>query len=298
MHSITLMTPTKILCPVDFSSGSQRALLTAARIAAETGGELVVVHAWYIPPSAYSVEAPFPAELTQQIVIDAEKRLADILREQRDGGLARVSVKLLSGVPWAQVVTELESEPYDLCVLGTQGRTGLARVLLGSVAAKIVRHAPCSVLAVRPDTDAKPFRHVLVPTDFSPQAQHALDIAPTFVAPDGKLTLMHVIEVPVDYAGAIPIGDFVRDIDRHASNTLEVEAKRLATATSVPIVTSARIGYPGAETLAAIAADPTIDLVVLGTHGRTGIKRVLLGSVAEKVMRHARCPVLIARKRG
>lgn len=172
------MAPTKILCPVDFSPGSRRALLTAVRIAAETGAELVVVHAWYIPASAYSVEAPFSPDLTQQIVIDAEKRLADILAEQRAGGLTKVSVKLLNGVPWAQVVTELETEPYDLCVLGTQGRTGLARILLGSVAAKIVRHAPCSVLAVRPDSEAKPYSHVLVPTDFSPQAHHALDIAP------------------------------------------------------------------------------------------------------------------------
>lgn len=109
---------------------------------------------------------------------------------------------------------------------------------------------------------------------------------------------MHVIEVPVDYSGAVPIGDFVRDIDKHASNTLEAEAKRLVTTTSVPISTTARIGYAGVETLAAIAADPTIDLVVVGTHGRTGLKRVLLGSVAEKVMRHAHCPVLVARKRG
>jgi nucleotide-binding universal stress UspA family protein len=79
---------------------------------------------------------------------------------------------------------------------------------------------------------------------------------------------------------------------------LDKEVERIKGATSVPITARNRIGYPGAQTLAAIDDDRTIDLVVMGSHGRTGIKRAFLGSVAEKVVRHARCPVLVARKRG
>jgi nucleotide-binding universal stress UspA family protein len=289
------MALTKILCPVDFSPGADRALQTAARLAAQTGAQLVVVHAWYIPPTAYSVEAPFPADVTERIIGDAQTRL-DALREAQRG--VEITTKLLCGVPWIQVVAELEQGPYDLCVIGTHGRTGLARVVLGSVATKVVRHAPCSVLVVRPDGEVKPFRHGLVPTDFSESAARAVDLAPQILEPGGRLSLLHVIEVPVDYAGVVPIGDALREIDKHASAALQAEASRVTAAHNLPVTTTARIGYPGAETLAAVTADPSIDLVVLGTHGRTGIRRILLGSVAEKVVRHARCEVLVARTRA
>lgn len=256
-----------------------------------------MAHAWYIPPAAYSMEAPFPPYLAEQIEEEGQRRLEAALREARDAGVMHGSVRLLAGVPWAKIVEELERRPYDLCVIGTQGRTGLARMLIGSVAAKVVRHAPCSVLTVRPEDEAKPYSHALVPTDFSPYARYAVDIAPHFVAPGGTLTLLHVMEVPIAYAGEVQLAEFARIIDQHAAAALDTEAKRLAAATSLSISTRTRMGYPGAETLAAIDAYPTIDLVVLGSHGRTGIKRVLLGSVAEKVVRHSRCSVLVARRR-
>lgn len=289
------MTFRKILCPTDFSAGSQHALQIATRMARETKAQLVIAHAWYIPATAYSLEAPFPPYVAQTIVDDAQRALDATVSEAIAAGATNTTGKLFSGLPWMKIVDELESGDYDVCILGSHGRSGLARVLLGSVAEKVVRHAPCSVLAVRKD---EPFEHALVPTDFSESAAFAVDLATTLVGPSGRITLLHVIEVPVAYSGEITIADFARDLDRHATAALDNELARIKrVAPGLKVDARSRIGYPGAQALAALDDDPTVELVVMGSHGRTGIKRALMGSVAEKVVRHARCAVLVARKR-
>ena len=193
----------------------------------------------------------------------------------------------------------LDAEAFDLCVIGTRGRTGLARILLGSVAEQVVRHAPCSVLAVHPDGEPEPFRNVLVPTDFSESAGYALELAGSLVEPDGHdSTLLHVIEVPVAYGGEMPVAGLEHELNQRATKWLDATAKAVQARTSARVETHYRIGYPGAQTLHLLERDPTFDLVVMGSHGRTGIKRALLGSVAEKIVRHAGRPVLIARRRA
>ena len=290
------MTFRKILCPTDFSTGAQQAVRVAVRLAREANAELEIVHAWYIPPSAYSLEAPFAPNVIQGIADDSQRALDDAVKEAVAGGAKLATGKLLSGLPWIKIVEELEKGGFDACVIGTHGRTGLARVLLGSVAEKVVRHAPCSVLVVRPDSKDTPFHRALLPTDFSDSAAYALDVASTLVEPGGSLALLHVLEVPVAYTGE-PIADFARNLDRHAAAALDRELGRARGLSKLSVTATSRIGYAGAQTLAALDADREIDLVVMGSHGRTGLKRALMGSVAEKVVRHARCPVLVARKR-
>lgn len=237
--------------------------------------------------------------LAQEISDGAKVSLDDALHEVTTLGAKRASAKLVNGLPWTMIVGELEDPTYDLVVVGTHGRTGLARILLGSVAEKVVRHAPCSVLAVRPDGELRPFRNILCPTDFSESGKHAADLAGMLVESGGKgVTLLHVVDLPVAYSGEPKAENFIRDLDVHASKLLETWAERLRTTTSAPIATRSRIGAPGAQVLAVIESDPTISLVVMGSRGRTGIARVLLGSVAEKIVRHAPCPVLIARQRS
>lgn len=292
-----MMTFTKILCPTDFSPGAERALQTAARLASQTDAELVIAHSWFIPSIAFTMEAPFPPYVTKQIVDDAQRGLDDAVRLATAAGAKRVSSKLLAGPPWAEVVKLLEEEPFDLCVIGTHGRTGLARILMGSVAERVIRHSPCSTLAVRLDSESGPFSHALVPTDFSDSADRAVDVAATLVQPNGKVDLLYVLELPVAYSGEAPDAAFVTEFDKRAAVALDQTVARLRARADITVTARTRIGYPGAQTLHALDSDPTIDLVVMGSHGRTGIKRALLGSVAEKVVRHARCPVFVARKR-
>jgi len=101
----------------------------------------------------------------------------------------------------------------------------------------------------------------------------------------------------VAFSGA-PLGaDFLRDLDKHAAARLDEWVRELGGKASVPLTAQSRIGRPGTQTLAVLDADRSFDLVVMGSHGRTGIRRILLGSVAEQVVRHANVSVLVARRR-
>lgn len=145
------MTMRKILCPIDFSPGSQPALRTAIRLAHDQGAELVVMHVWYVPPTGLG-DLPFPRRMAERIAGEANQSLDAAVQEARAAGVMSVTSKLVQGVPgWTIVDTANQDPAVDLVVLGTHGRTGLARVLVGSVAEYIVRHAPCAVLVARPD---------------------------------------------------------------------------------------------------------------------------------------------------
>ena len=293
------MTFGKILCPIDFSPGSRTAMRVAVRIANRGDRELVLAHAWYLPPAAFAGEYVFPPTITEQMLTDVQHGLDVTLRDAVSLGAKRVSGMLLQGVPWHELVTLLENDPeFGLVVMGTQGRTGLERVLMGSVAEQVVRHAPCSVMAVHPGHEDRPFTHALCPIDFSDSSRHAFDLAAALVEPGGKgITLLRVLELPVTYSGESPRADLVGELDRRSGSQLAAWADELRGRCTVPVTTRSQVGRPGAQILAVLADDPTFDLVAMGSHGRTGIKRLLLGSVTEKVVRHARRPVLVARRR-
>lgn len=190
----------KILCATDFSPGSEQALRVAARLANESNAELVIAHSWRLPDIAFA-EFAFPGDLVRQLAEDAERGLSAALRRAKDLGVARVTSELTQGTAWEDIVNITEKDvAFDLIVIGTHGRTGLRRVLLGSVAEKVVRHAPCSVLAVRPN-NGRPFVHALCPTDFSSSADDAIELASTMIPATGSLTLLHVIEIPVAVSG-------------------------------------------------------------------------------------------------
>lgn len=285
--------PRKILCPIDFSSGSHHAFRVAARLASELDATLELVHAWHLPALATGGEYPLPGEAIQGMVDDAERGLTDTLAEAKKLGVARVTSQLVSGLPWERIV-ELAG-PNDLIVMGTHGRTGISRFLLGSVAEKVVRHAPCSVLVARPHGEPAAFKHILVAVDFSESSRHALDQAGDLASRTGaRVTLLHVLELPAIYRGQPP-ADFVHDIDQRASAQLDEWAELVEQKTRNQVERLVRTGAPPAQALGMIAEDPSIDLVVVGSHGRTGMKRLVLGSVAEKLVRHAGLPVLVAR---
>jgi len=289
----------KILCPVDFSEGSNAALAVAVRIANESAANLVIAHAWQLPIGSALPEVALPQDLYNDVLGAANEGLEHAVATARKLGAQSVSSELLGGPPWAEVVQLLEHDAaFDLVIMGTHGRTGVSRILLGSVAEKIVRHAPCSVLAVRKTATDKPFTHVLCPIDFSEHSRVAVEMAVELVRPWGAgITLMHATDLPINYSGVPLPADFLANIDKLASQQLEAWAAELRDQVSLPIVTVSRGGLPTSEVLGMLDEDKTFDLVSVGSHGRTGIRRVLLGSVAETIVRHARCPVLVARHR-
>ena len=288
----------KILCPTDFSPGSEHALRVAARLAVHHAAELVVAHSWYLPPLALSVELPVAPGMIDDLIADAEQALATAVEQARALGVPRVRGMFLTGLAWERLcAAATDDADIDLIVMGTHGRTGIRRILLGSVTEKVIRHAPCSVLAVRDGRDAPAgFQHILCPVDFSASSRLAAELAAKLVVPTGRVTLLHAIEVPVRIAGELP-ADYIATVDRRAATLLEELAGELRATTTVHIDTRARIGSPGAQALHVLESEPSFDLAVVGSHGRTGLGRFLLGSVAEKVVRHAPCPVLVARAR-
>jgi nucleotide-binding universal stress UspA family protein len=283
----------KILCPIDFSAGSDYAQRVAVRLAIRWNAELVLAHAWY------AGEYRFPSRAIDQIVEDEERGLAAAVEDARRLGAERVTSRLLAGYPWQEIVEVLRAEPaFDLVVMGTVGRTGFSRVLLGSVAERVLRHAPCPVLVTRKRAEVLAFRNVLCPVDLSEDSHHAIDLAAKLVEPGGSgITLLHAIERPVTYSGDWPMKDYAEDLDRQADRRLEQWATALRAKVSVPVVWRSQVGDPGVLTLTALADEPAFELVVTGSRGKTGLRRALLGSVAEKIVRHAPCPVLVARRR-
>ena len=283
----------RILCPTDFSPTARHALLCAARLAAQLDAELVVLHAWYVPASRYTGTL-LPDDLVSGVRQDAERALANSVEEAARAGAPRVASKLVRAVPWAAIVDTLAQESFDLCLMGTHGRTGASRFLLGSVAEKVIRHAPVSVLAIRPEIDLDGIGHVLCPTDFSSSADHALELATWLVRPGGTVTLLHVIELPLATPGEIAQPALAELLDHGATEALAERAAQMRSARH-EVVTRSRVGSPAGQILSALEEDRSVDLVVMGSHGRTGLTRALLGSVAEKVVRHARCAVLVAK---
>lgn len=290
----------KILCATDFSSGADHALRVAIRLANDAGAELLLAHAWHVPAIAFSGETPYVPQLIDEMVDDSERELAKVKQRALELGAKRLTTVFANGIPSDRVCSLAKDDPaIDLIVMGTHGRTGLRRMLLGSVAEKVVRHAPCSVLAVRGGRDGtKAFHHVLCPVDFSESSRHAVELAGKLAAPDGLgLTLFHAFDLPVRFSAEIP-ADVVETVDRKTAALLEQLAADVRRQVAVPVTVRTRIGSAAAQAISVLEREITYDLAAVGSHGRTGVSRALLGSVAEKIVRHAPCPVLVARRRS
>ena len=147
----------KILVPVDFSESSREALAYAAELAQKFGARIDLLHVWQAPvfiPTATLPEVPnVDANIVDLVRQNAEEATARALAEARAQGLPVESARAEPGVPARGIVELAKADGYDLIVIGTHGRTGLSRAMMGSVAEKVVRLAPCPVLTVRSAAD-------------------------------------------------------------------------------------------------------------------------------------------------
>lgn len=141
----------RILCAVDFSECSRAALETASALAIRWHATLVLVHVDELP---LWVDEPYfhlPGDVRTNLAASTEARLAEWQEDARRIGAKQVETRLETGVPWERIVAAArEDRAIDLVVVGTHGRTGLRRAMIGSVAERVARYAPCDVLIVRP----------------------------------------------------------------------------------------------------------------------------------------------------
>ena len=189
-----------------------------------------------------------------------------------------------------------------LIVIATHGNTGLKHVFLGSTAERVVQHSPCPLLVVRQqagdyDERSARLRRILVPIDFSSCSKKALQYAICFAKQhQGTLTLLYVAQVlyPVPEVGAVDVSLVETRMRENGEQEL-AELIKKEIAEQVPAKGIVRVGNAYFEIVSA-AKSLEIDLIIISTHGRTGLKHVFMGSTAESVVRYASCPVLVVRE--
>lgn len=294
-----------ILHPTDFSPCAKRAFAHAVRMARRHHAALHVLN---VAPglgedpvrSAYAVGAGEDA-IYQKMAARAEELTAALIEEAGAGDL-EVTRAHDRGIAAGPVILDyIDAHAIDLVVMGTHGRRGVKRFVLGSVTEEVVRRAACSVMTVRDeDGEAAPpptIDRVLVPVDLSeftvPLFRAALTVAATYSA---RIDLLHVVEplpMPVPLLGALTIHDLVPDPVDRAQEQLEHLAERL-TEEGVAVTAHVAEGH-AAATIVDQAEALGSDLVMMASHGLSGLESFLLGSVTARVVRRARCPVFVAR---
>jgi nucleotide-binding universal stress UspA family protein len=285
----------RILIPTDFSKASDAALAYARTLAGSTGATLHLLHVAHNAFLATVLADPRDYETA------AYEKLLHRLSGQSPGDILIVQ---RSEAPADEITRYARAHNIDLIVMGTHGRGRVAHLLLGSVAEKVARTAPCPVLTMReiPRTSGGRRPRLLVPTDFSPCSDAALCCAQRMAAKmHGSVCLLHVIEHPlagVTFGAELSApASLQAGQDQTENARVELGRRMLADSRSRIAMTGDIVFGASAAMIAAYAADHAFDMIVMGTHGRNAIARVLMGSVAETVIRTARCPVLTVKSR-
>jgi nucleotide-binding universal stress UspA family protein len=291
-------TPQRILCATDFSPTGERAQQAAFALARRFAAELHLLYVQVLLDDPHLAEERRDEIQRLLATADRERRLA--LEAAASGHTDPLHCHVVPASSAADGIVRTCSQlACDLIVLGTHGRRGLSHLLLGSVAERVVRTAPVPVLTVRQDWPGPEagIARVLVPHDFSEHSAAAVRTAAAWAAAaDAELTLLHVVE-PVVYpefhsADLIPDTLIGRLRDRSQSALDEAAAGLVGGARAHTRVVVGRAG----DTITAEAQPGSYDLVVMGTRGLSAIEHLLLGSVAESVLRRCPVPLLTVRK--
>jgi nucleotide-binding universal stress UspA family protein len=293
-----------ILAPIDFSPASRRGLAWAANVASRFHSRL---HLLYVvePPSlpewGYAHLAIKDAKLQRA----AKKRLQEFPLECGIDPALIDSAKVRSGDTELEICEAAIEEGIDLIAIASHGLGGLKHTFFGSTTEGVVRRAPCPVLTVRERGVATAGREnpslapkrILVTTDFSEASKKAFPYAVSLARKfDASLLLVYVVpsHLPGEFSHMGVVFDEVKMLSKAREHLPQFRQAELDP--HMQVDTLVLNGGP-AHAICATAENQGADLVVISTHGHTGIKRFALGSVTENVVRHAPCPVLVVRER-
>jgi nucleotide-binding universal stress UspA family protein len=310
----------RILVPIDFSANSRAAIARAEEIALATGAEFVVLFVGDQLEQASLAASGFllPARRDSSLLPGAPREhrplrvvsVLSALTEQLEARGVRARASQVAGSPAKKILDAIALEQADLVVMGTHGRQGVARFLLGSVSERVARDSPVPVLVCRaqpvPEGGAaalaaaeglmltKRLRNILVPTDFEACSNEAVRAA--FELADKVGAVVHLLHAyrPVVTALANGMG------------TIEYAALHRQARERVRLAAQPYNGFPALGQCLAIMGDPYLtivetaerlraELIVVGSHGSPGIKRAFVGSVARKVLSSAPCEVLLSK---
>jgi nucleotide-binding universal stress UspA family protein len=292
-----------ILCPIDFSESSTRSLAHAAALARWYQAQLTVLHV--VPtfdPVQVRAELGVPVQTVNPVTREEVLRVMRPLLESA-GVLPEAQLIAEAGDASTTIVDQALTTRADLIVIGTHGRRGFKRLLLGSVAETVLHEAPCPVLTVSPHTEAATsdvvtFKRILCPIDFSPSALQALGFALDLARQAGGLvTLLHVVELLPEDA---PLASSQFNVSEFRAHMIDDAKQRLRSLVAEESRAWSEIddvivsGRAYREILRAAEAR-SADLIVMGAQGRGGVDLALFGSTTQQVVRSAACPVLTVR---
>ncbi len=293
-----------ILLATDFSEVSRKAVPYAAAIAGRYGSKIYLAHVLPAQPRMPIPIAPLPGELVRER-LNSEMEMESFLQNS----LANIphELRLERGPIWDALSELIQRDEIDLLVLGTHGRGGLKKVILGSVAEEIFRPASCPVLTVGPAVPAekgctKEFHKILFATDFGPASLHALHYAISLATEsNARLIVLHVVTpVPVVQVGPYwyPGTDLVEQQNTARARYIGRLKQLIPPEANLPFEPEFLVEFDFApDAIVQTAADSQADLIVMGVNQATSARASahLLWATAHEVVCHAKCPVLTVR---
>ena len=289
----------KILVGIDFSPESVHALAHAERVAARFGAKLLVAHA------AQSTESSDQAlalggdtlghfrSMLVQAKLEGQRRLEGIIEELAGRGVV-AEERVIEGYADSAMVDAAEADDVDLVVVGTYGKKGISRLLLGSVAERVVRHCERHVLVVRGPSAG--YRRVLAAVDFSELSPAVLAAAAGLVEDGGRVELFFAWQLAGLSGGLLPsaLSDAaLKPVRASVEQGARDKADALLGALDTQAELSVTIEEASPARAIAERAEQGHDLIVMGGHGHRGLRRLILGSVAEATVRQANCSVWV-----
>jgi len=299
--------PTKILLATDGSREAEVAARTAADLAQKTHSELHVVHAFGIAPvgppvypeatDLQSEEYEAETEEGQRI---SEQRAREVLQEEVEKVRSTVAGEhLVEGRVAPEIVGLAEEIGAGLIVMGSRGRGGIRRALMGSVSESVVRHAHCPVLVVRDGERQRDYLPgtILLAVDGSEEASAATRTAVELAErTDSELHVVHVGEVtPVFHPERHGYRARYEELQEQARRLLEEQVHEVNSAGETVSRAHLRMGRPDEE-IVVLGEEIGADLIATGSRGLGGMRRALMGSVSDSIVRHSHCPVLVVRE--
>ena len=280
----------KILCPVDLSDASAAAFRYAQAVREKFAGKLSVLHVVPAPAEYYNTIMPEYATFVSRAQRTAEAQLNSFTADWK----GRFEKVILTGKGYYEILRYARREKAGLVVLGAKGISPIVPLLMGGTAERVIREAPCPVLTVRQPAPPFQLRKILFPVDFSKEgmraAPYALTLAQKFKA---TIYLLHVVEL-LEGEGA-EVEDFV------SGKYFEALQKKLIAKLGsgfkrVKVEKVVQRYIDAGHYICRFAEEQGMDLIVMATHGRRRLARLVVGSIAEKVVRNSVVPVLTVRE--
>jgi len=280
-----------ILVAIDFSTFAKAALRQAVWFASNSGAKLTLIYA--------APDFKRFSQIASEIRQESELKMRELLMDLNAGDL-EVNLITKIGEPFVEIIHAVQGQGYDLVLAGTRGLANWEQFLVGGTAKRLIRKCPASVWIVKAEHDGPP-KVVLAATDFSEVSRKAV-LEGIYVAErtGAEFNLLHVIDsgdVPPDVISRIPHGSSLeQEIQEEAQRRLDEFVKSLET-TRIRVQPHLILGTPWKE-IQRLVQQLSVDLIVLGTVGRTGIEGLLLGNTADKVLDHCDCSVLAVKPDG